>query len=87
MAPACAGGTFIGTRFTPDASKGMFRKECKETMRRKIGRLIGLVLPISMLGIAGGALYTQHIFQEAFYVTWTGFSFGGGRTPAGTGNA
>ena len=56
-------------------------------MRRKIGRLIGLVLPISMLGIAGGALYTQHIFQEAFYVTWTGFSFGGGRTPAGTGNA
>lgn len=40
-------------------------------MRRKIGRLVGLVFLISVLGIASGALYTQHIFQEAFYVTWT----------------
>tara|TARA_R110000868_G_scaffold6363_8_gene36138 strand:- start:5888 stop:7384 length:1497 start_codon:yes stop_codon:yes gene_type:complete len=39
-------------------------------MRRKIGRLAGVVFLIFVLGISGGALYTQYIFQEAFHVSW-----------------
>lgn len=40
-------------------------------MRRKISLLAGLVILISILGFVSGALYTQYIFQEAFYTTWT----------------
>ena len=39
-------------------------------MRRKIGRLFGLVFLIFVLGGASGALYTQYIYQEAFYTSW-----------------
>ena len=39
-------------------------------MRREISLLAGLVILISILGFVSGALYTQYIFQEAFYTTW-----------------
>lgn len=42
-------------------------------MLRKIGRLFGLVLLVSGLSIAGGAFYTQYIFQEPFHVSWSRF--------------
>jgi len=39
-------------------------------MRRTISLLAGLAILISILGFVSGALYTQYIFQEAFYTTW-----------------
>jgi hypothetical protein len=39
-------------------------------MRRIIGLLAGLVILMSISGFVSGALYTQYIFQEAFYTTW-----------------
>lgn len=40
-------------------------------MWRKFVRLIGLIFLISAMGIAGGALYTQYVFQEPFYISWS----------------
>ncbi len=39
-------------------------------MRRKFRRLLILLLLIATAGFLCGALYTQYLFQEAFYVTW-----------------
>jgi len=52
------------------SSRTAVEETCKEKMRREISLLAGLVILISILGFVSGALYTQYIFQEAFYTTW-----------------
>lgn len=61
---------FGGTYLKEGSSRTAVEEACKEKMRRKISLLAGLVILISILGFVSGALYTQYIFQEAFYTTW-----------------